>query len=248
LYRADAAWLRAVPIAHRGLHDIAPGVTDAPENSLPAFAAAIARGYAIELDVHLLADGHVLVFHDHELARMTGVEGSVDALDRARCSALRLPGGHALPLLEEVLELVDGRVPLLIEFKTRRGEVGPLERAVWRRLARYRGPYALQSFNPFTLAFFRVHAPHVARGQLAYDFSDEPTLAAPQKLMLQNLAYNVISRPTFIAYCIKCLPHRAPTRARARGLPLLAWTTRTRDELARARALADNVIFEGVLP
>ncbi|MEZ4428690.1 MAG: glycerophosphodiester phosphodiesterase family protein [Nannocystaceae bacterium] len=248
--RADGLdWLRARPIAHRGLHDCGQPDADVPENSLAAVEAAAAAGYPIELDVHLLADGQVAVFHDVDLERMTGVPGPITARARADLSHLRLRGGaHQIPTLAETLELVAGRVPVLIEVKTPRRGVGPLERATWRLLAGYRGAYAVQSFNPWAVAWFRVHAPHIPRGLVAYDFGDEPRLSALERLALRGLAHLPICAPHFIAYALASLPHPAPGRTRARGLPLLAWTVRSEPERARAATLADNVIFEGFAP
>ncbi len=243
------AWIRERPIAHRGLHDAAPGITDAPENSLAAIDAAIARGYGIELDLRLLADGHVAVFHDAELERMTGARGRVAALRREQLAELRLPGGHEIPLLRDVLERVDGRAPLLLELKSERAaEVGPLERAVFTRLERYAGPFALQSFNPVSLAFFRARTPTWPRGQLSYDFRDDRTIPGWKQFILRRLLLNVVSRPHFISYEVNSLPFWATTLTSALGLPLLAWTVDSPKELARARARADNIIFEGLLP
>ncbi|MCB9754281.1 MAG: glycerophosphodiester phosphodiesterase [Myxococcales bacterium] len=241
-------WLLERPIAHRGLHDAAPGVTDAPENSLAAIDAAIARGYAIELDVRALADGRVAVFHDDDLARMTGIAGAprLDALRREQLAEYSLPGGHAIPLLEEALARVDGRAPLLLDLKSR--VVGPLESALLATLARYRGPFALQSFNPLALGFFRRRAPTWPRGQLAYDFKDDDTLPRWQQFALRRLLLNVVSAPHFISYGLESLPFWVTTITRALGRPLLAWTVVDARGLARARALADNVIFECVLP
>lgn len=116
-------------VAHRGLHAAGKGV---PENSLPAFRAAAEAGYAIELDVHRASDGTLVVFHDHDLRRMTGARGTVERMDFRSLRRLRL-GGTActIPLLREVLECVGGRVPLLIELKNG-GLPGALERTLVR--------------------------------------------------------------------------------------------------------------------
>ena len=122
-------WLTATPIAHRGLH----ALPDAPENSLAAFAAAVDAGYPIELDVRLLADGRVAVFHDHDLVRLTGVTGPLEARSAGDLRPLRLLGtDERIPLLPEVLDRVAGRIPLLVEIKPHPGGVGPLEQATLR--------------------------------------------------------------------------------------------------------------------
>lgn len=237
-----STWLRHSPIAHRGLHG-----DDAPENSLPAFAAAIAAGYAIELDVRLLADETVVVFHDAELSRLTEARGPVAARTCANIDKLRLLGTQAkIPTLREVLDLVDGQVPLLIEIKNR-GRAGRLERALWRCLVGYRGAFAIQAFSPYSLAWFRVYAPHVLRGQLACDFRDED-LPKHHIATLKRLLMHPLTAADFIAYDHHCLPYWPATLARKAGLPVLAWTITSRAQMGQALKHGDNVIFEGFRP
>ncbi|MCA9665508.1 MAG: hypothetical protein KC503_07965 [Myxococcales bacterium] len=237
-------WVREQPIAHRGLHD-----AQRPENSLAAFEAAARAGYAIELDVQLLADGGIAVFHDDTLERMTGARGPIHALRRAELAPLRLAASDQhVPLLDEVLELVAGRAPLLVEIKNR-GAVGALERGVASALVRYGGEAAVQSFNPLSMAALAREAPQIARGQLSGSFFDEPDLALYKKALLRRLMLCPVSRPSFIGYELSMLPYWAVTVwRRALSLPLLAWTVRSEADLRRARALVDNVIFENVRP
>ncbi|MFA5120071.1 glycerophosphodiester phosphodiesterase family protein [Zavarzinia sp.] len=240
-------WLTRVPVAHRGLHDKAKGI---PENSRAAFLAAAEAGYAIELDIQVSADGVPMVFHDDTLPRLTGETGRVDERPAAELSALHLFGtAETIPTLAEVLALVGGRVPFLIEVKAARGKVGPLEAATAAALADYRGRFAVQSFNPQSLLWFRRHAPQVRRGQIAMDFrmDDEP-LKLHEKWVLTHMLFNRFVRPHFIAYDINAVPNRATRRARAQGLPLLTWTVRTPAERKRAADFADNIIFEGFRP
>lgn len=235
-------WIATQPIAHRGLHDNNNAI---PENSLAACAAAIERGYPIELDVRLLADGTAVVFHDADLERMTGQPGAIARCDRAQIDALRLlDTSEPIPSLNAILEFVGGRVPLLVEIKNE-GSVGLLEAAVLAAIAPYSGPLAIQSFNPYTLAYFRKLAPEIPRGQLAGDFREVAALSGVQKFLLRNLCLSSISCPQFIAYDLRALPGLAPTLARrAFNLPLLAWTVRDANDLAAARQQADNIIFE----
>lgn len=235
-------WIATQPIAHRGLHD---GNVTIPENSLAACAAAIDAGYPIELDVRLLADGTAVVFHDTDLERMTGEPGAVSHCDRAQIASLRLlDTAEPIPRLETVLEFVGGRVPLLIEIKSE-GDVGPLEAAVLAAISGYAGAVAVQSFNPYSLGYFRKLAPAIPRGQLAGDFREVRLLTALQKFLLRNLCLSGISGPHFIAYDLRALPGLAPTLARrAFNLPLLAWTVRDPSDLAIACQQADNIIFE----
>ena len=218
-------WLLCLPIAHRGLHGL-----DVPENSLAAFRAAMRRGYAIEFDVRLAKADVPGVFHDAALGRMTGVAGLVAETSVEALGELRLKGSEEhVPTLAEVLRAVDGRVPLLIELKTPNGQLGRLEAAVRRALAGYRGEYAVQSFDPRTVAWFRAHAPEVPRGQLISDGIG------------RRLAELRFTRPDFLGCDIRRLPDR---RVADTGLPVLAWTVRSAGERVRAARFADNVIFE----
>ncbi len=240
------------PIAHRGLHDTATGVI---ENSLPAFWAAARSGYPAELDVRLLADGEVVVFHDQDLDRLTNASGPITARTSSELRNVFLAGvsdsdpnadDARIPLLGRVLDMIAGSTPLLIEIKNE-GEVGALEDAVRALLVSYRGPCAVQSFHPGTVRYFRNHAPAVACGLLSGDFRHE-TIDEATREHLQSLASIDECDPHFIGYDIRLLPNEAVTRARARGLPLIGWTARSRDEGARAMTLCDNIIFEGFDP
>lgn len=215
---------------------------------MAAFLAGVEAGYPLELDVHLLADGTVAVFHDDDLVRMTGVAGAVVACTRERLASLRLQGtSEVIPTFAAVLEAVAGRVPLLVELKRSSQPAGTLEAAVWAQLRTYRGPVAMQSFDPGALAWFRRHAPGIARGQLASNFRDTD-LPGWQKVLLRNLAFTPWTRPHFVGYALQSLPHRAPNLLRQWGLPLLAWTIRAQEEYDRALSFADNVIFERIRP
>jgi len=241
-------WLRSLPVAHRGLHDAEAGI---PENSLGAFAAAARAGYALELDIQVSADGVPMVFHDDTLNRMTGQTGRVDARPAAELAEMYLGATtEKIPSLADVLALIAGRVPILVEVKAARGKVGPLEAATAAVLQPYRGRYAVQSFNPFSMGWFRRHAPLSLRGQISMDYrmDDEEPLKPYQKWLLTHLLFNRISRPHFIAYDVRALPSRATSRARKQGLPLLTWTVRTPADRKRAGDYADNIIFEGFRP
>lgn len=235
-------WLVEQPIAHRGLHD-----ATRPENTLAAFEAAATAGYPIELDVHCSRDGVVVVFHDDTLDRLTARTGR---LDQALWGELRTMAiGHSdqtIPSLDEVLDLVADRVPVVVEVKNG-NRPGRLEHEVAQCLSRHRGRHTVQSFNPRTLVWFRRHAPRLPRGILATDFSAEP-MPTHHKILLRHLALAPMVRPAYIGYDLRCLPYWAPTGLRKLGVPLLAWTIRNVEDLARARRLADNVIFESVRP
>jgi glycerophosphoryl diester phosphodiesterase len=244
-----ADWL-AVPAAHRGLHG--PG---RPENSLAAFAAAVEAGVGVELDVHAAAGEAVAVFHDPTLQRMCGVAGVIADQDAAALRRLRLAGtDERVPLLAEALELVAGRVPVLVELKS---PVAPVTGAqlcarVLAALRAYEGPAAVMSFDPRLLRWFAAEAPHLPRGQLAVSARVAGVAAAAaafgiprwRLLALEHLAVNLVSRPSFVGYDVRALPHRAPRRARRRSRPPLSGIVRTMEELRTALEHADGAVFE----
>ncbi len=236
------SWLVETPIAHRGLHD-----KNIPENSLGAFAKAIEKGYAIELDVQLLSDGTVAVFHDNSLSRMTGNDGYIKFLNKNDLKVLKLKGTKEhIPTLEEVLKLVDGRTPLLIEIKNSSTKVGVLEQKVIDLLKNYDGEFAVQSFNPFSLQYFKNHAPNILRGQLSGSFKGEK-LAWYKKFLLKRMAFNKsASNPNFISYEYSMLPNRYVKKFK--DIPLLAWTVGSKEEYLKVVKHCDNIIFEDFIP
>jgi glycerophosphoryl diester phosphodiesterase len=242
-HQALPAWLTSRPIAHRGLHD-----AQRPENTCAAFEAALARDYAIELDIHVLPDGEVIVFHDADLLRATGQARALHAEDARSLRAYRVFGSdQAIPTLREVLALVDGKVPLLIEIKAHgmHTALGPPIQAL---LSGYRGPFAIQSFNPWVLAYFRKLAPHMLRGQLAGPLRDDK-LKQVERLASQHLVTWLISRAHFINYDLRALPDAWVTQVtRTLSLPLLAWTVRSEQDKQKAEALRVNYVFDHVRP
>ena len=230
-------WLVETPIAHRGLHD-----KNTPENSLSAFAKAVEKGYAIELDVQLLADGTVVVFHDDSLARMTGNDGYIKYLNKDDLKALKLKGSkETIPTFEEALKVIDGRVPVLIEIKNQY-KVGKLEQEVIDILKNYQGEYAVQSFNPFSLGYLKEHAPNILRGQLSGTFKHSK-LAWIKRFLLKRMRFNKkVSEPHFISYEASALPNRFVRKYKK--LPLLAWTVRSKEEYLKVVKYCHNIIFE----
>ncbi len=238
----DGAWWTTHPIAHRGLHDDVR-----PENSRAAFDAAIAAGYPIELDVHLADDGTLRVFHDDTLVRMTGAPGHIATVLAEDLARLRLSGtDESIPTLPEVLAQIRDRVPVLVELKTG-GRPDAIADAAARCVAEYRGAVALQSFDPRAVLRLRRRSRHAVLGILASDFTGEH-VSRTEAFVLRRLLLAPAVRPDFIGYALPCLPYWATTVARRLGVPVVAWTIRTEAQLVRARAVADNCIFEGVRP
>ncbi len=235
--------MRGRLIAHRGLHGLQP---DTPENSLAACAEAIAAGYAIEIDIHITADGEVVVFHDDNLRRMCGVDAVIETKTLAELKTLRLADTDwQIPTLQECLAVVDGQVPLMIEFKSRPG-VGckRLCRAADAILRRYTGTYWIQSFYPPVLYWYRRHHREVCRGQLAEPFTGDKLYMR----LLGNLFFNGLARPDFVSYGhfgADNLFRRLNTRL---GAFPVGWTFRTQEELDAHRDDFETYIFEGFIP
>ncbi|MCM2323893.1 MAG: glycerophosphodiester phosphodiesterase [Oligoflexia bacterium] len=236
--------LLQTPFAHRGLHHN----PDCPENSLAAFEKTVEAGYGIELDLRVAKDGGIVVFHDRTLSRCCGVDALVRDRTAEELQSLRLFDGPArIPTFKEVLDLVSGRVPLLIEIKREQGSAAYEDR-VLGELRDYRGAFAIQSFNPFSIAWFKREAPEVPCGLLSGRFEGSP-LAWPKRLALKYLLPVPFVCPDFISYELEGMPMAYLAMARkVTGLPLLFWTIRSDEALRRARALGGNVIFENVRP
>ncbi|MBQ9735353.1 MAG: glycerophosphodiester phosphodiesterase [Clostridia bacterium] len=237
--RAVEPFLR-VPYAHRGLHG--GGV---PENSLEAFRLAVENGYGIELDVQLSADGVVMVFHDESLLRMTGVDAPLWSKSAAELAALRLAGSDAhIPTLTEVLALVDGRVPLLVEIKSDHTPIAVCEKTA-ALLDAYAGPYMMESFHPLCVNWFRKNREGVVRGQLSSHLFAKGH-RTPARFVAQNLLLNILARPDFIAFCYKDKKLLSFSLCRALYHPYtVAWTLREEEALAASKEF-DAVIFENI--
>ena len=234
------SWIVKMPIAHRGLHGA--GV---PENSLLSFKKAIQNGYAIEIDVRPLASGEIIVFHDSSLERMIGKSGTIEKMTMDQIKGLKLKGtDEYIPTLREVLELVNGDVPILIEIKNE-GKVG-FEKAVWEELKTYDGEFAVQSFNPFSLGWFKKHAPHVFRGQLSSFFEDD-NIKRYKKFILKRMWLNKVSKPDFICYNIENCPNIYVDKYRGKK-PCLLWVVRSPADQCEFNGYCDNIIFEGFNP
>ncbi len=242
---ARTDWLKR-PFAHRGLHCRARGII---ENTGPAIEAAMAEDFAVEVDLRAARCGTPMVFHDATLDRLSEAVGPVIERLASELSAIRLKGSSAgIMTLQELLRMVSGRVPLLLELKSSWSDNEAFTRAILYTLAAYRGPVAVMSFDPRLMESIAHQAPGLIRGLVAERF-DAPRhhsrLTRWQRAALRHLLGSAFVRPHFIAYNVDHLPATAPTFARhALGLPLLAWTVRSEAQKARARRYADAPIFE----
>jgi len=231
-------WLTKRPIAHRGLHD---GNKACWENSPSAFRRAVEAGYAIECDVLLSADGVPVVFHDEELMRLTGASGFIWQKRAAELSALRLGGtADSVPTLPGLLQLVDGRVPLVIELKGIAGHDAGLVEAVAAALDAYHGPVAIMSFDHWLVRDFARFAPNITRGLTAA--GDKPhEIEAHFSMLAHDL--------DFVSYSVAHLPNPFVRFVRERlAMPVITWTVRNETDMVTTFAHADQMTFEGFRP
>src|SRR5690242_8977853 len=244
------AWLTTHPIAHRGLHDASISVI---ENTAAAFSAAVARGYGMETNLQISADGEAMVHHDDSLGRLTEGTGRLAEMSAAQIKAARFKTGpDRILTLGELCDLVAGRASLLLELKSHfDGDTRLPKRAV-EVLSGYRGPIAVMSFDPALIEPVRHLQPALTRGIVAersYSHSEWRMLPQSVKRSMTWLLHAPRSRPQFIAYSVKDLPAAPPLLARTLfGLPLLTWTVRSDADRKVAARWADQIIFEGWRP
>lgn len=240
------------PIAHRALHDRLDGRV---ENSPAAIEAAIAGGFAIEIDVQMAADGTPMVFHDETLDRLTPETGPMNA--RTSAELARIPligGGDMIPSLAEVLALVAGRAPLLIELKdqtlTLSNSDGKLEAAAAAALDGYEGPVAVMSFNPSMMTHMARLAPSVPRGLTTSSFDPQDWHPVPEGTCnrLRDIPDYDHVGASFISHQADDLARTRVSDLKAQGAVILCWTIRSPQQEAAAREIADNVTFERYLP
>ncbi|MBV8685682.1 MAG: glycerophosphodiester phosphodiesterase [Alphaproteobacteria bacterium] len=232
--RAELDRLGARPFAHRGLHG-----RDAPENGLAAFAAAVARGDGIELDVRASRDGEAIVFHDERLDRLTAECGTVGERDAAALKRIALRGGGTIPTLADALHGIGGRAGLLIEVKAPGRRVAWLCAAVAAALEGYAGPVGVMSFNPEVGRWFAARRPSLLRGLVVAEGGRNGLRGRVERRLSLLRA-----RADFLACDVRDLPSAFASGARSQGLAVYTWTVRTAADRARAEAHADQIIYE----
>ena len=231
--------------AHRGLHN-----ANIPENSMPAFSAACDSGYGIELDIQLSSDGRVVVFHDETLLRMCGIDKKVSDLTYEELSKLTLNNSsERIPLLEEVLFLVDGKVPLLIELKGTDKNTSLCDRA-FELLDLYGGAFCIESFNPLLIGYVKRKRPEYKRGQLVTILKKkDANQPLPVRFMLSHMLLNFISRPHFIAFDMMKKPTVGILAASSvLGAKKFAWTVRSAEDYNSLKERGVLSIFENFTP
>ena len=230
--------------AHRGLFNENDGID---ENSIEAFRIATEKGFGSELDLHLTKDSKLVVMHDESLKRTTGVDINISdcTLEEIRKHRLKYTG-EVIPTFEEVLNLVDGRVPLIIELKTVKGNYAELTKAALDALKEYEGKYAIESFDPRVVYWLKNNRPEIIRGQLAENFSKAPSVINPiLGFFLQNLLTSFITKPDFISYKVQdrdCLSLRLAKSIY--GVQLVYWTVKDRELIKELKKVGSIIIFE----
>lgn len=234
--------------AHRGLHE-KPVI---PENSMAAFRRAVIEGFGIELDVHLTKDNKLAIIHDSSLKRTCGVDLQIEDLTLEEAQIYFLEKSQErIPSFEEVLEMVDGKVPLIVELKVGKNADGndttkTLCEKTMETLDQYQGTYCVESFSPLAVKWFRKNRPDVVRGQLAGHLNrSKKTLPWIQDYLLKHLIVNRVGKPDFVAYCFE---DRQETAIQMYRGPVFYWTIREYADLKTVEALGGAAIFEKFNP
>jgi glycerophosphoryl diester phosphodiesterase len=245
-----AAFL-TMPLAHRALHDATLG---RPENTRAAMLSAIAAGYAIETDVQCSRDGQAMVFHDHVLDRLTDETGHVKDRTAAELTQIKLRhSDETIPTLREILALVDGRVPLLIEIKDQTqvlADTDPvLETALARDLQSYGGPVALMSFNPHVVAHLAGLCPHIPRGLTTGAFIPRnwPLVPTARLDQVREIPDYDRVQASFLSHKRADLTRPRVLELKRQGAAILCWTVKSARMEQEARQIAQNITFEGYL-
>ena len=232
--------------AHRGLHG-----NGIPENSMAAFRAALEAGYGIELDIHLLKDGNLAAIHDHSLLRTAGVDVKIEDLTTEDLQQYRLEGTtEKIPTFRQVLELFDGKAPLIVELKAIDNNYGALVDAAMAQLQEYSGPYCVESFDPRCVLYLKKHYPQVIRGQLSENFLKSPAkIPWILKFLITHQLGNFLLQPDFVAYKFadrKNLGNFLVRKLwRVQGV---AWTLKDPSQLEKAEKEGWIPIFEDFTP
>ena len=235
-------WYCHIPIAHRGLYN-----DEIAENSLKAFENAANHNFPMELDVMLTSDGEVVVFHDINSVRLTGASFQIDEITFEQLSKLKLPDGQSIPKLVDVLDLIRGRVPLIIEPKVKNYN-GKLEKKLFDILKDYSGQFAIQAFHPQTLFWFKRKMPDIPRGLLSGTF-DGFAMPLWQKTILRNLFLIPLLKPHYVGLEYKCLKEITPKLLhKFDSIPIVAWTINSIEQYQSISKDCSNIIFEDFIP
>ena len=240
-HRPDAT-AQTADYMHRGYHT----VNGLPENSLAAFSAAMEKGYGIETDVQLSQDGIPVLFHDYTLTRMCGIDKKVADCTLAELQSYPLAGTEQrIPTLAELLSLIDGKVPLLIELKGESTDTSLCPKAA-ELLDAYQGVYCVESFNPMLLSWYRKNRKAVLRGQLVTNLMKDKKKSRLRNFLLTHMLLNFLSRPDFIAYNERYPKLPSVRLCRRLGALGFRWTVKSQETLDAAHKANEHAIFENI--
>jgi len=214
---------------------------------MPAFMGAVTHGFSIELDIRRTSDNQLIVFHDSNLSRLTGSNQPIDALTFHSVKELRINNTeYRIPLFEDILEAVGGKVPILIDIKNEK-TTGVFESKIYETLRTYSGKFAIESFNPHTLQWFKNNAPGILRGRVAFDHRAD-NFRFLRRYFVGRYLKDPVGSPDFVACDIRCRPYWAVQFHRSKGAVILGWTAKNEKQMATCGKYFDNLIFEGFLP
>ena len=241
----DISWIKDIFIAHRGLHSKDKSV---PENSISSFKLAIERSYGIEMDINILKDGTVIVFHDYNLKRLIGKNINLGNLNYDDIKDFKiLNTEEKIPTLKEVLNLVNGKVPLLIELKPHGNNRLLCENFI-KDIKNYNGKFAIHSFNPHIVKWFKKNHPDIIRGQITEYFRDDKKMKKFTKYLMKSMFFNKFTKPDFVNYGIKDLPNKYCDRAYKKGMCIISYASRSQEEFDMVKDHYDNSVFEFFTP
>ncbi len=233
--------------AHRGLYNNKNRIF---ENTMEAFSLAVQKGFGMELDIQFTKDHQLVVFHDYTLMRMCGVDKRVDELSYDEIARLPIKGTSArIPLFQEVLDMVAGKTPIIIEFKSEKRS-SEICRKADEILSRYNGAYCIESFNAFIVYWYAKHRPDIVYGQLSMNFMGGGKKDNRwQRFLLSNLLVNFLQKPDFVAYAYRDAGNLSLQLCkRLYKMVCVGWTIPSQLEYNKARGFFDILIFEGFIP
>lgn len=238
-------FLTTTKFAHRGLHN---NKNQIPENSMLAYQLALNSSYGIELDIQADVNGTFFCFHDSNTLRMTHVDKDLkgSSYDEIRKYDL-LNSDEKIPLFTDLLKLINGKVPLLIEIKTHKNYKKTLFKFI-ELMDKYQGEFAVFSFNPLIVNWFKKHKPSYIRGQITSYFTENKKMPKIGKFIMKRLLTNIMSKPDFVSYNKDNLPNKYAQKVKDKGLVLISYTARSLDEMNLALKYCDNIVFENFIP
>ncbi|MCF7930354.1 MAG: hypothetical protein K9L02_02465 [Acholeplasmataceae bacterium] len=237
----DLSWIQNNLIAHRGLYSKDQSI---PENSIASFKRAMDKGYSIEFDVNVLKDGTVLVFHDYNFNRICNDSRELKDVTYDQCKHLTLfDTDELIPTLSQTLNLVSGQVPLLIELKPH-GDVILLCESFMKTMMDYQGVWAVFSFHPKVVSWFKKNYPDVIRGQISEYFKNDKDMNPIAKHLMKTMFFNRFTKPDFISYGIYDMPNKYLNRSMKKGITVISYAARSQQDFDFVKSHYHNTVFE----